>query len=98
MRPPASIPSPAATAALRSCRGGAQELTFQFDEQDGSGRFMISVPQNTEPQPTASAVVTYGKDDPVTLPEDASVALSTVLLQANYKRPARRPITNTPST
>ena len=38
-------------------RGGAQELTFQFDEQDGSGRFMISVPQNTEPQPTASAVV-----------------------------------------
>ena len=67
-------------------RGGAQELTFQFDEQDGSGRFMISVPQNTEPQPTASAVVTYGKDDPVTLPEDASVALSTVLLQANYKK------------
>ena len=67
-------------------RGGAQELTFQFDEQDGSGRFMISVPQDTEPQPTASAVVTYGKDDPVTLPEDASVALSTVLLQANYKK------------
>ena len=67
-------------------RGGAQELMFQFDEQDANGQFMITVPQAAEPQPSTSAVVTYGSDDPVTLPESDAAALSTVLLQANYKK------------
>ena len=30
-------------------RGGAQELMFQFDEQDANGQFMITVPQAAEP-------------------------------------------------
>ena len=71
-------------------RGGAQQLIFQFDEQDANGQptgqFMISVPQNTEPQPATSATVAHGEDDPVTLGEEDSVALSTILLQANYKK------------
>ena len=67
-------------------RGGAQELMFQFDEQDTNGQFMITVPQAAEPQPSTSAVVTYGSDHPVTLPESDAAALSTVLLQANYKK------------
>lgn len=67
-------------------RGGSQELIFQFDEQQNSGQFMITLPQQTEPQPTASAVVSYGKEDPVTLSEEASLSLSSILLQANYKK------------
>lgn len=67
-------------------RGGSQELIFQFDEQQTSGQFMITIPQETEPQPVASAVVSYGKDEPVALPEDASLSLSSILLQANYKK------------
>ena len=67
-------------------RGGAQELMFQFDEQDTNGQFMITVPQAAEPQPSTSAVVTYGSDDPVSLSESDAAALSTVLLQANYKK------------
>ena len=67
-------------------RGGAQELMFQFDEQDANGQFMITVPQTAEPQPSTSAVVTYGKDDPVTLPEADAAVLSSVLMQANYKK------------
>ena len=67
-------------------RGGAQELMFQFDEQDANGQFMITVPQAAEPQPSTSAVVTYGSDDPVSLSESDAAALSTVLLQANYKK------------
>ena len=67
-------------------RGGSQELMFQFDEQDTNGQFMITVPQAAEPQPVTAAVVTYGNDDPVTLPESDAVDLSTVLMQANYKK------------
>ena len=67
-------------------RGGAQELMFQFDEQDTNGQFMITVPQAAEPQPSTSAVVTYGKDDPVTLPEIDAAELSAVLIEANYKK------------
>ena len=67
-------------------RGGAQELMFQFDEQDTNGQFMITVPQADEPQPSTSAVVTYGKDDPVTLPEIDAAELSAVLIEANYKK------------
>ena len=67
-------------------RGGSQELMFQFDEQDTNGQFMITVPQAAEPQPVNAAVVTYGNDDPVTLPESDAVDLSTVLMQANYKK------------
>lgn len=71
-------------------RGGAQQLIFQFDEQDvdgqPAGQFMISVPQDTEPQPATSAAVTYGQDDAVMLGEEDSVALSTLLIQANYKK------------
>ena len=67
-------------------RGGSQELVFQFDEQDTAGQFMITVPQTAEPQPSTSAIVTYGKDDPVTLPEEDAAALSAVLTQANYKK------------
>ncbi|MFR3448168.1 MAG: hypothetical protein ACLTUE_10225 [Oscillospiraceae bacterium] len=40
---------------------------FQFDEQDANGQFMITVPQAAEPQPSTSAVVTYGSDDPVSV-------------------------------
>ena len=67
-------------------RGGAQELMFQFDEQDTNGQFMITVPQAAEPQPSTSAVVTYCKDDPVTLPEIDAAELSAVLIEANYKK------------
>lgn len=67
-------------------RGGSQALIFQFDEQDTSGQFMITVPQEVEPQPSTSASVTYGKEDPVVLPEEAATALSSILLQANYKK------------
>ena len=67
-------------------RGGSQQLIFQFDENGTSGQFLITVPQDVEPQPTTSAVVTYDKDDPVSLPEEAAVTLSAALMQANYKK------------
>ena len=67
-------------------RGGSQQLIFQFDENGTSGQFLITVPQDTEPQPTTSVVVTYDKDDPVSLPEEAAVTLSSALMQANYKK------------
>ena len=52
----------------------------------GSDSGFTLVPRGGAQELTFQFVVTYGKDDPVTLPEDASVALSTVLLQANYKK------------
>ena len=67
-------------------RGGSQQLIFQFDENGTSGQFLITVPQDAEPQPTTSVVVTYDKDDPVSLPEEAAVTLSSALMQANYKK------------
>lgn len=67
-------------------RGSSQELIFQFDETDTTGQFLITTPQDTEPQPTTSAIVTHDKDDPVTLGEEDSISLSSVLLQANYKK------------
>ena len=78
-------------------RGGAQELMFQFDEQDANGQFMITVPQAAEPQPSTSAVVTYGSDDPVSLSESDAAALSPCCCRPTIKRPARRRITGTAS-
>ncbi len=79
-------------------RGGAQELMFQFDEQDTNGQFMITVPQAAEPQPSTSAVVTYGKRrscDAVRNRCGGSVHRADA--RPTIKRPARRRITSTPS-
>ena len=55
------------------------------DGQTLSGMFRAFY-EAAEPQPSPSAVVTYGSDDPVSRPESDAAALSTVLLQANYKK------------
>ena len=66
----------------------AYQLAVVTDDAAG-GQFMITVPQAAEPQPVNAAVVTYGNDDPVTLPESDAVDLSTVLMQA-LDAPARK--------
>lgn len=65
-------------------KGSAQQLIFQFND-DGS-KFMVTVPEDTEPEPTANATVRSGSGDPVTLIENDALSLSSILLQSNFKR------------
>lgn len=65
-------------------KGSAEQLIFQFSD-DGT-KFMVSVPENTEPEPTANATITHGNDAPVALEENDALALSGILMQANFKR------------
>ena len=72
---------------LTGRQSGAQQLQFSFDESGGTGWFTISVPVPEEPEPSAVASVEYGVgEDALTrdLPENDALALSEMLLNANF--------------
>lgn len=66
----------------------SRELIFSFDEADGAGKFVVTVPVEPEPEPSAVAeVLSFAVEGaaPVSLPEGSAIELSDLVLHQSFQ-------------
>ena len=67
-------------------KGSDKTLIFTFQEDGTSGMFAVSVPVETEPEPTSAASIRYEQGEAVQLPEQDAIALSEIIVNASYRQ------------